>query len=93
MAELISIPLKKPSEVDLVKPLRHIIQSRYSTADKPEDYSDAINELAKLRTNGIWKAFEKYESSLEVIYRCVCFNTNKLTTNLHQSFVLVITIN
>ncbi|KAI4457578.1 pcd6 interacting protein-related [Holotrichia oblita] len=68
MAELISIPLKKPSEVDLVKPLKHIIQSRYSTADKPEDYSDAINELAKLRTNGIWKAFEKYESSLEVIY-------------------------
>lgn len=84
MAELISIPLKKPSEVDLVKPLRHIIQSRYSTADKPEDYSDAINELAKLRTNGIWKAFEKYESSLEVIYRCVCFNRNKITTNLHQ---------
>lgn len=71
MAELLSIPLKKPSEVEVTKPLKNIIQSRYSTADKPEDYSDAINEFAKLRHNGIWKAFEKYESSLEVIYRYV----------------------
>ncbi|GJQ69171.1 putative programmed cell death 6-interacting protein [Trypoxylus dichotomus] len=68
MKKLISIPLKKPYEVDIVKPLKNIIQSRYSTADKPEDYGDAINELAKLRTNGIWKAFEKYESSLDVVY-------------------------
>lgn len=68
MAELLSVPLKKPSEVDLVKPLKNLIQSRYSTADKPEDYSDAINELSKQRNTAIWKAFEKYESSLEIIY-------------------------
>ncbi|GLV31978.1 ALG-2 interacting protein X [Carabus blaptoides fortunei] len=68
MAELIAIPLKKPSEVDIVKPLKNLIQSTYSTADKPEDYSDAINELSKLRNNAIWRAFEKYESSLELIY-------------------------
>ncbi|RZC42803.1 BRO1, ALIX LYPXL bnd, FUN14, DUF3824 and/or DUF1204 domain containing protein [Asbolus verrucosus] len=43
-------------------------KSRYSTADRPEDCTDAINELAKLRNNAIWKAFEKYESSLEIIY-------------------------
>lgn len=66
--DIISVPLKKPSDVDIVNPLKNLIQSRYSTADKPEDYSDAINELAKLRSNALWRAFEKYESSLEVLY-------------------------
>lgn len=68
MADLLSVPLKKPSEVDIVNPLKNLIQSRYSTADKPEDYTDQINEFSKLRNNAIWRAFEKYESSLEVIY-------------------------
>lgn len=68
MADLISVPLKKPSDVDLVKPLKNLIQSRYSTADKPEDYSEAIAELAKIRSNAVWRVFEKFESSLEVIY-------------------------
>lgn len=69
MADLLSVPLKKPSEVDIVNPLKNLIQSRYSTADKPEDYTEQINEFSKLRNNAIWRAFEKYESSLEVIYR------------------------
>lgn len=69
MADLISVPLKKPSEVDVEKPLKNLIQSRYSTADKPEDCGEAITEFAKLRNNAIWRVFEKYESSLEVIYR------------------------
>lgn len=69
MADLISVPLKKPSEVELEKPLKNLIQSRYSTADKPEDCDNAVTEFAKLRNNAIWRAFEKYESSLEVIYR------------------------
>nr|CAH7717144.1 unnamed protein product [Callosobruchus chinensis] len=68
MAELLSAPLKKPSDVDIVKPLKNLIQSRYSTADKPEDCSEAINEFSKMRTNALWKAFEKYESSLDLIY-------------------------
>lgn len=69
MADLISVPLKKPSDVDIIKPLKNLIQSTYSTSDKPEDYSDALIELSKLRTNAIWKVFDKYETSLEVIYR------------------------
>nr|XP_023015780.1 programmed cell death 6-interacting protein [Leptinotarsa decemlineata] len=64
----LSVPLKKPSDVDIISPLKNLIQSRYSTADKPEDCSEAINEFSKLRSNAIWKAFEKYESSLDIIY-------------------------
>jgi len=67
MAELIAIPLKKPSDVDVVKPLTNVIQSTYSSTGK--DYADAIAEFSKLRNNALWRAFEKYESSLQVIYR------------------------
>lgn len=71
MTELMSVPLKKPSEVDIVKPLKNLIASTYSTADKPEDYSEQILELSKLRSNAIWKAYEKNESSLDLIYRLI----------------------
>ncbi|KPJ20177.1 Apoptosis-linked gene 2-interacting protein X 1 [Papilio machaon] len=66
MADLLVVPLKKSSDVDIVKPLKNLIQSTYNTGDNNEDYSDAIEELARLRANAIWKIFEK--SSLEVIY-------------------------
>ncbi|KAL0831687.1 hypothetical protein ABMA28_001234 [Loxostege sticticalis] len=66
MAELLSVPLKKSSDVDIVKPLKNLIQSTYNSGKGSEDYSDALNELSRLRTNAIWKVFEK--SSLEVIY-------------------------
>ncbi|XP_063827732.1 programmed cell death 6-interacting protein [Ostrinia nubilalis] len=66
MAELLSVPLKKSSDVDIVKPLKNLIQSTYNSDKGTEDYSDALNELSRLRTNAIWKVFEK--SSLEVIY-------------------------
>lgn len=68
MADLLSVPLKKPSDVDVSTPLKNLIQSRYSTADNPENCTEAVNEFAKIRSNAIWKAFEKYESSLEIIY-------------------------
>ncbi|XP_011862723.1 PREDICTED: programmed cell death 6-interacting protein isoform X2 [Vollenhovia emeryi] len=66
MAELVAIPLKKPSDVDVVKPLTNVIRSTYSGTGK--DYADAIAEFSKLRNNALWRAFEKYESSLQVIY-------------------------
>jgi programmed cell death 6-interacting protein len=69
MAEVLAVPLKKPSDVDIVKPLKNLISSSYSTADNTQDYSEAINEFSKLRTNAIWRVFEKYESSLEIVYR------------------------
>lgn len=68
MAEYIAIPLKKPSDVDVVKPLTNVIKSTYNSAEGQKDFADRINEFAKLRNNALWRAFEKYESSLEVIY-------------------------
>ncbi|KOB73315.1 putative programmed cell death 6-interacting protein [Operophtera brumata] len=67
MAELLVIPFKKSSDVDLVKPLKNLIQSTYNSGENNEDFSDALNELSRLRTSAIWKVFEK--SSLDVIYR------------------------
>ncbi|XP_059478622.1 programmed cell death 6-interacting protein [Neocloeon triangulifer] len=68
MADLLAVPLKKPSDIDVTKPLKNLIASVYSTSDKPVDYTEEINEFSKLRNNALWKAFEKYESSLELIY-------------------------
>lgn len=70
MADLIAVPLKKPSDVDVIKPLTNVIKSTYNSAgNNQKDYTEAINEFSKLRNNALWRAFEKYESSLEVIYR------------------------
>lgn len=70
MSELLVVPLKKPSEVDVAKPLTNLIQSAYnSAADTAVDHSEAVNEFSKLRNTAIWKAFEKYESSLEILYK------------------------
>ncbi|KMQ85728.1 programmed cell death 6-interacting protein [Lasius niger] len=68
MAELIAIPLKKPSDVDIIKPLTNVIKSTYNSPSNQKDYTDAITEFSKLRNNALWRAFEKYESSLQVIY-------------------------
>ncbi|XP_033229996.1 programmed cell death 6-interacting protein isoform X2 [Belonocnema kinseyi] len=68
MAELISIPLKKPSDVDVIKPLTNVIKSTYNVENNQKDYSEPISEFSKLRNNALWRAFEKYESSLEFIY-------------------------
>ncbi|XP_001357901.2 programmed cell death 6-interacting protein [Drosophila persimilis] len=70
MSKFLSVPLKKPSEVDIVKPLNNLIQSTYNGASEEEKakYLEAVNEFAKQRNTAIWKFFEKYEASLEVVY-------------------------
>lgn len=73
MAELIAVPLKKPSDVDVIKPLTNVIKSTYNNK---KDYTEAIADFSKLRNNALWRAFEKYESSLEVIYRYESFLSN-----------------
>lgn len=69
MATFLAVPLKKTYEIDLVKPLKHVISSSYNSADNPVDYSESLNELSKLRTTATWKTLDKHESALEVIYR------------------------
>lgn len=70
MSELLVVPFKKPSEVDIVKPLQNLIISAYaSSSSTPVDYSEAVSEFSKSRNAAIWKVYEKYESSLEIIYK------------------------
>lgn len=74
---IISVPLKKPTDVDVVQPLKNTINIIYSTSQKAQDYTEQVNEFSKLRNNAVWKSYEKYETSLEIIYRYV-FSVNYL---------------
>lgn len=66
-----SIPLKKTSEIDLVKPFKNLIALRFSTADNPENFNDAISELNKLRSLACVRAMDKNEASVEINARYV----------------------
>ena len=67
MTELLVAPLKKASEVDVVKPLKNLIDSAYNSVEQP-NYQEIINDFSKLRSTAIWKFFEKYQTSLEIVY-------------------------
>jgi programmed cell death 6-interacting protein len=65
--DLITVPLKKPSEVDLVKPLKNMIQSaNVKQADNSQ--IEKINSFSKQRNHAVFKVFEKNEAALEAIY-------------------------
>ena len=68
MLELIAVPMKKPSEADLVKPLKHLILSDRNTPEQTQKYTESIIEFNKLRNTAVWKVLDKFETSLEVIY-------------------------
>ncbi|XP_071444735.1 programmed cell death 6-interacting protein isoform X2 [Hetaerina americana] len=67
MAGILAVPLKKPSDVDVIKPLKNFLSSTYSSSNNQEDYSEAISEFSKLRSSAIWRAFEKNETALEMM--------------------------
>lgn len=69
MTDILTIPLKKTSEVDLVKPMKNLIALRFSTADNPENFSASITELNKLRSLACIRALDKNEASLEICAR------------------------
>ena len=69
MADILSVPLKKTSEIDLVKPFKNLIALRFSTADNPENFNDAISELNKLRSLACVRAMDKNEAAVEIIAR------------------------
>ncbi|TMW48771.1 hypothetical protein DOY81_006149 [Sarcophaga bullata] len=86
MSKLLGVPLKKPSEVDVEKPLNNLIQSTYSgaTAEAKETYKAAVQQFARQRNSAIWKFFEKYESSLEIVYAYydqICMLETKIPVN------------
>lgn len=62
------IPLKKASDIDVLKPLKNLITSRYQTADQ-ESYVSAINDFARLRNSAVCRTLDNHESSLETLYR------------------------
>ncbi|XP_066953002.1 programmed cell death 6-interacting protein [Macrobrachium rosenbergii] len=67
-AETVGVPLKKASDIDILKPLKNLITSRYQTAEQ-ESYIGAINEFSKLRTSAVCRTLDFHESSLDTIYR------------------------
>lgn len=69
MATFISVPLKKSSEVDLVKPLTKFITATYQTSEEQGEYIRAVEELNKLRKNALGRPLDKHESSLEILLR------------------------
>ncbi|XP_068584580.1 programmed cell death 6-interacting protein isoform X1 [Cebidichthys violaceus] len=69
MATFISVPLKKSSEVDLVKPLSKFITATYPAGEEQGEYIRAVDELNKLRKNALGRPLDKHESSLEILLR------------------------
>uniref|UniRef100_A0A7N8X6B3 Programmed cell death 6-interacting protein n=1 Tax=Mastacembelus armatus TaxID=205130 RepID=A0A7N8X6B3_9TELE len=69
MATFISVPLKKSSEVDLVKPLSKFVTATYPTGEDQGEYLRAVEELNKLRKNALGRPLDKHESSLEILLR------------------------
>lgn len=66
--DLLTVPLKKPSEVDLVKPLKNLIQSSTNVQNDNSQIIEKINGFNKQRNVAVFKVFEKSEAALEGIY-------------------------
>ncbi len=69
MAELLTVPLKKTSDLDLVRPFQKLISQRFGSADSSENLSEAISEFQKLRNNVTLRTLDKQESSIEIYAR------------------------
>lgn len=69
MATFISVPLKKSSEVDLVKPLSKFVTASYPAGDEQSEHLRAVEELNKLRKSALGRPLDKHESSLEILLR------------------------
>ncbi|XP_048881865.1 programmed cell death 6-interacting protein-like [Brienomyrus brachyistius] len=69
MAAFISVPLKKSSEVDLVKPLSKYIAHTYAPGEERTQHLRAVEELDGLRISAVCRQLDKREGSLEVLYR------------------------
>lgn len=70
MTELLSVPLKKPTDLDLVRPLVNLIKSSYNNLgiSKLSEIEQSISKFNQQRNASVWKAYEKSENSLELYY-------------------------
>lgn len=50
---LLSVPIKRASDIDVSKPLKNIISSTYSTSDAPVNIKERLSDLQKLRQAAI----------------------------------------
>lgn len=71
MATFISVPSKKTTEVDLVKPLSKFVTATYPSGDEQAEYLRAVEELNKLRKSALGRPLDKHESSLDILLRWV----------------------
>ncbi|XP_077153126.1 programmed cell death 6-interacting protein [Ranitomeya variabilis] len=69
MAAFISVPLKKTSDTDLVKPLTKFIANTYPSGEEQAEYVRAVDELHKLRRSAVGRPQDKHDSSLEAVMR------------------------
>ncbi|XP_041933070.1 programmed cell death 6-interacting protein isoform X1 [Alosa sapidissima] len=69
MATFISVPFKKSTEVDLVKPLSKFVTATYPVGEEQAEYIRAVEELNKLRKSALGRPLDKHESSLDILLR------------------------
>lgn len=67
MAGYIAIPLKKTSEVDLIKPLTQVFSSLYTGKDEQQEYQAALQTLNSMRKNATWRTLDKHQSSVDAM--------------------------
>ena len=53
MNDVLYVPLKRSSDIDVSKPLKNLISSTYSSADSPANVSEQLGDFQKLRQNSV----------------------------------------
>lgn len=70
MASMITIPLKRSYDVDLVKPIKEVIAGHAMTGDELNQIKDNAHSLNKMRANCISKSLDvRSDNSLEVLQK------------------------
>ncbi|XP_003747646.1 programmed cell death 6-interacting protein [Galendromus occidentalis] len=67
MAGYLAIPLKKTSEVDLIKPLTNIFSGMYTGSNEKEEYTAALTRLNSMRKSATWKTLDKHQASVDAM--------------------------
>ena len=63
MTEILTVPLKRGTDIDLLRPLTRWIAATFSTAETPVDCTSSISELHKMR-QGVARLTERGEAGV-----------------------------